>query len=45
MQPSQGEYDDRSDNIDNIFKANETKPQNADDVSNWLYHNNATKPS
>ncbi len=23
-------------------KANETKPMNADDVSNWLYHNNAT---
>ncbi len=24
-------------------KANETKPKNADDVSNWLYHNNASK--
>jgi hypothetical protein len=24
-------------------KANEIKPKNADDVSNWLYHNNATK--
>ncbi len=24
-------------------KANETKRKNADDVNNWLYHNNATK--
>ncbi len=24
-------------------KANETKPKIADDVSDWLYHNNATK--
>ncbi len=24
-------------------KANETKPKNADYVSNWLYHNNAIK--
>jgi hypothetical protein len=24
-------------------KANETKPKNSDDVSNWLYHNKATK--
>ncbi len=24
-------------------KAHETKPKNTDDVSDWLYHNNATK--
>ncbi len=24
-------------------KTNEAKPKNADDVSDWLYHNNATK--
>jgi hypothetical protein len=24
-------------------KANETKPKNADDASDWFYHNNATE--